>query len=73
MHDYEVIRTVFDKSKPFDPKTMPIADYSKRTVCKTCGYQKESEIGYIIDGKDLPYGMTMLGLGNEPSGCPVEK
>lgn len=61
MHDWEVTeRTVFDKSKPFDPKTTPIADYSKIKICKRCG-ARESEVGYIIDGIDCAYGVSTAG------------
>jgi hypothetical protein len=63
-HVWKVERKVYDKSGAFDPKTMPIADYWEGRTCQVCGALGGTTVGYIKDGKDLPYGMSFGGYGD---------
>lgn len=63
MCDYQLIeRKVFEKSLPFDPKTMPITDYWQKFECQECGKIK-TETGFIVNGQDQNFGTAASFLG----------
>lgn len=65
MCDYILVeRTVWDKSKPFDPKTTPLTDFWQKFQCSRC-LRIKTETGYITESGDQIFGTagSFLGCG----------